>query len=49
MPNKDLNKNSTSLYQVGNFTKHAVETFEENIVRQHNYLEKAQKNLSLKE
>ena len=49
MTNKYLNKNSISLYQVGNFTKHAVKNFEENIVNQHNYLEKVQKNLSNKD
>jgi len=30
---------------LGNFTKHAIENFEENIVNQRNYLEKVDKGL----
>lgn len=48
MTYKNINKNSIPISQVGNFTKHAVENFEENIVNQHDYLEKVQKNLSKK-
>ncbi|MBM6861540.1 hypothetical protein H9X78_13895 [Clostridium saudiense] len=48
MTNKNLNNNSIPISQVGNFTKHAIETFEKNIVNQHNYLEKVQNNLSNK-
>lgn len=29
-----------NMMRVGNFTKHAIENFEENIVNQKNYLEK---------
>lgn len=43
------NKNSIPIAQVGNFTKHAVENFEKNIVNQHNYLEKVKDNLSSKD
>lgn len=45
---KNSNNNSIPMSQVGNFTKHAVETFEENIINQHKYLEKVQTNLSNK-
>lgn len=48
MTDKNLNNNSIPISQVGNFTKNAIETFEENIVNQHNYLEKVQNNLSNK-
>ena len=42
---KGLNKNNDlnleiSMKALGNYTKHAVENFEENIVSQTNYLEK---------
>lgn len=37
--------NSSHLASIGNFTKHAVESFEEGIVNEHNYLEKTNKNL----
>lgn len=33
-----------NIMSVGNFTKHAVENFEENIVNQRNYLEKVKEN-----
>lgn len=42
---KNHNFNKLNIYKIGNFTKDAVETFEENIVSQHNYLEKVDKNL----
>lgn len=39
-------KNSPlELYKLGNFTKNAVEQFEENIVTKHNYLESVDANL----
>lgn len=37
------------MMSVGNFTKHAVENFEENIVEQKNYLEKVRNNLKSKD
>ncbi|MFT8347930.1 hypothetical protein [Clostridium saccharoperbutylacetonicum] len=37
--NNDGDK-SKNIMNIGNFTKHAVENFEENIVEQKNYLEK---------
>lgn len=39
MKNSNLHRSSLPLSHVGNFTKHAVENFEENIVNKHNYLE----------
>ncbi|MGG7164139.1 hypothetical protein [Clostridium ihumii] len=40
MKNKD-NKNAfTNIAAIGNFTKNAVENFEENIVKEKDYLEK---------
>lgn len=33
-----------NMMRVGNFTKHAIENFEENIVEQKDYLEKVKKN-----
>lgn len=41
MPN---NKSVKNLGWVGNFTKNAVENFEENIVSQTNYLDKVKAN-----
>ena len=42
----DNNKNSPlKLYKLGNFTRNAVEEFEENIVTKHNYLESVNPNL----
>ena len=42
----DNNKNSPlKLYKLGNFTRNAVEAFEENIVTKHNYLESVNPNL----
>ncbi|EKQ50148.1 MULTISPECIES: hypothetical protein [unclassified Clostridium] len=37
------------MMSIGNFTKHAVENFEENIVEQKNYLEKVRNNLKSKD
>ncbi|CDG01766.1 hypothetical protein [Clostridium chauvoei] len=34
-----------NMKNVGNFTRGAIKEFEENIVSQHNYLEKVDKNL----
>ena len=46
---KNVNSiNSSHLASIGNFTKHAVESFEEGIVNEHNYLEKVDKNLKSK-
>ncbi len=33
-----------NMMRVGNYTKHAIENFEENIVNQKNYLEKVKEN-----
>ncbi|CUU46568.1 hypothetical protein ACUH7Y_06340 [Clostridium beijerinckii] len=41
--NREGNK-FKNIMSVGNFTKHAVENFEENIVNQRNYLEKVKEN-----
>lgn len=42
----DNNKNSPlKLYKLSNFTRNAVEEFEENIVTKHNYLESVNANL----
>ncbi|WP_202117518.1 hypothetical protein [Clostridium chromiireducens] len=41
--NNDGDKFS-NIMRVGNFTKHAVENFEENIVEQKDYLEKVRAN-----
>ena len=46
---KNVNSiDSSRLASIGNFTKHAVESFEEGIVNKHNYLEKLIKNLKVK-
>ena len=46
---KNVNSiNSSHLASIGNFTKHAVESFEEGIVNEHNYFEKVYKNLKSK-
>lgn len=37
-----------NMMRVGNYTKHAIESFEENIVNQKNYLEKVKENESSK-
>ncbi|MBX9138539.1 MULTISPECIES: hypothetical protein [unclassified Clostridium] len=36
------------LAKIGNFTKNAIESFENCIVNEHNYLEKVDKNLNNK-
>ncbi|NRT70435.1 hypothetical protein [Clostridium beijerinckii] len=41
--NREGNK-FKNIMSVGNFTKHAVENFEENIVNQRNYLDKVKEN-----
>ena len=38
------NLSPEALKRVGNYTKGAVESFEENIISQHNYLEKVAAN-----
>ncbi len=48
MTKNNLKNTSIPISQISNFTKHAVESFEENIVNQHNYLEKVHNNLSSK-
>lgn len=35
-----------NMMRVGNYTKHAIENFEENIVKQKNYLEKVKEHES---
>lgn len=40
MDNKNHNNSFINMAKVGNYTKNAVENFEENIVNQTNYLEK---------
>lgn len=37
--------NPVGLAKIGNFTKNAVESFENGIVNEHDYLEKVDKNL----
>ena len=41
-------KTPVDLAKIGNFTKNAVETFENGIINEHNYLEKVDKNLKSK-
>ena len=38
-----------NMMSVGNYTKHAIENFEENIVNQKNYLEKVKENEASKD
>ena len=38
-----------NMMRVGNYTKHAIENFEENIVNQKNYLEKVKENEASKD
>lgn len=45
--NLNINKPS-DLAKVGNFTKNAVESFENGIVNEHNFLEKVDNNLNKK-
>lgn len=44
MSRKNNGDKYREMMSVGNFTKHAVENFEENIVEQKDYLEKVKKN-----
>lgn len=44
MSRKNNNQKFVNMISVGNFTKHAVESFEENIVNQKDYLEKIKDN-----
>lgn len=41
-------KTPTDLARVGNFTKNDIESFENGIVNEHNYLEKVNRNLKNK-
>ncbi len=41
-------KTPVDLAKIGNFTKNAIETFENGIINEHNYLEKVNKNLKNK-
>lgn len=43
--NKESNGDKyREIMSIGNFTKHAIENFEENIVKQNNYLEKVKEH-----
>lgn len=42
--NKKSNKKFTNIKAVGNFTKHAIKNFEENIINQKDYLEKVRED-----
>ena len=47
--NNKINTNTpVNLARIGNFTKNAVESFENSIVNEHNYLEKINKNKKIK-
>ncbi|GAA0069962.1 hypothetical protein UT300003_14850 [Clostridium sardiniense] len=46
---KDRLKGKVNPYMMGNYTKGAVQSFEENIVEQTDYLEKVDKDLKNKE
>ena len=48
MSKGNLPNNPISLAKVGHFTKNAVESFEEGIVNEHNYLEEVDANLKSK-
>lgn len=41
-------KTPVDLAKIDNFTKNAIETFENGIINEHNYLEKVNKNLKNK-
>lgn len=45
MSNSSRNNNFSNIAKVGNFTKNAVQSFENEIVTEHNYLEKVNSNL----
>ena len=44
MTNESEGKKFRNMMRVGNYTKHAIENFEENIVNQKDYLEKVKAN-----
>jgi len=44
MDKKDDNQKVVNIANVGNYTKNAVESFEENIMTQEDYLEKVKAN-----
>ena len=44
MSKKNNGNKFRNLMRVGNFTKHAIEDFEQNIVNQRDYLEKVKDN-----
>ena len=46
MSRKSNGNKFRNLMRVGNFTKHAIEDFEQNIVNQKDYLEKVKENES---
>ena len=46
MSKKITENSSVNLYKIGNFNKNAIESFENNIVTQHNYLEKVHNTLN---
>jgi len=46
MSKKNNGNKFRNLMRVGNFTKHAIEDFEQNIVNQRDYLEKVKDNES---
>ena len=48
MSGKSNGNKFRNLMRVGNFTKHAIEDFEQNIVNQKDYLEKVKENESSK-
>lgn len=48
MSKKNNGDEFRNIMRVGNFTKHAIENFEENIVNQKNYLEKVKDNQKTK-
>lgn len=45
MSNNINNKSAKDIASIGNFTKHAVQSFENGIVNEHNFLEKVDNNL----
>ena len=49
MSKKNNGNKFRNLMRVGNFTKHAIEDFEQNIVNQKDYLEKVKDNESSRE
>lgn len=49
MSKKNNGNKFRNLMSVGNFTKHAIEDFEQNIVNQKDYLEKVKNNEAAKD